>query len=1787
MGLYPQPASVAVLKGLWLPEHQVWTESWLRMLRCQSAETVEAWQLLRRKELAQAVERERLNSISRFYTGRELQKLLHPRTPAPHSPQLYTNIPGTIVVTGDARSRDAFAAGLPQGYILVAEAHNSTRVVDLSPADLGMALSLAEERGLTVQLVQGPKRLVTSSSSRLCAWEFDLANEALAKRACCTRCGGRALTPVTRIEAENRSVQYWCAGCASFRSYRVSVEEYASLFFCTDGIPRAPLHGEESLRGAITADDWDFLLEKQPRRRAPGQDMLPFELLQCTSRLKQVALECINGILTGEALPPRSWLGGLVRFLLKKEDVFDTGGYRPVCLLDTIYKCLSAIVTDRLYRLAERYGLLDPSQEGFRRLHSTQRQVQSLHWAVQEAAERREKLFCVYLDFRNAFNSIDHEALWRWLKELNIPDVDLLQSLYSGAYYTADLPYGRSAEVILSRGQKQGDKSSPLLFGLVFNALLLALKATGVGHRTITGLRAPARGFADDLALVTKSEADMVRLLQVVSRFCTWSGMRINVPKSVATGFDFAMGRDLPTEGIQYEGSPLPGLAADEAFTYLGVRASLVCKKRRRCTAPCLTEEKAHVFAVTKDLVSKARRHKYLLCQMVPAMHMVATSRFRYSAPLVPWRDAELDKLHAVWLQVERAAWRLPPGYASAPLLLPSRCGGCPVAHPKVIMVQALAKHIEQLVALPDELRETTVRRFKRLCDKCGCHNEGELAAYLAEERQPRACPLACFLRLCGQLKVPVKLPACISLAVAGRDVSWYALRVHLQATASDADTSDQQKSDVATVTESWPAIRRRFRSKGVCCPRQLLVDPRASPVVWLVPNTMSRNPHWLEPLRRALSFVDARRLFPRLHRTEGAPRAAEHQALLHDVLRGLKDPEAPIEPLFADERWNRVSSSAPQQSWLAALRRHGFPCAALPRTDPVQDLVGIGQFAGAEREVLLPLTIWLASTLRSKGTGDARMADRGPLTWAPIQLSTERVVFDTSCLEGTSETHGGYVCTAKDSVVRIERDGHLRALVNQGRFKFLAAECVHRNIDIEFLCEGMPAWVSHVEKHESSRGYLSHQFGHGLRVALDLDGIIGCCPLVAPSSFPYSSWDGVSADWGYSLLPNRPIFVLLCSSPEEQGRLARLMAPGKVWFALTRKSTLHSSAEIALRQGAHYVTVFKQGSRVAACKGSYRTGKLKAIKSRECWLLWASKAAVAAPGCAGSNIAPEEEEGDSIHREMMEAQVGLGFSAGSVAETLRVSERLTRRAELVSGLKRRLERLQLTADGVVPLDPSCLSSREAVLGPAGHAYSLSGLVAATDGSLKKNGSMGAAYVSIGGRLPPRSVSVFGQPSSIRPELTGIAMVLKDCPDEEDLNILTDSLSAIVLLRSMHRKDLPLWLYRHTARQLLQHTAQLVNRRAEMGRTTRFIKVKAHRGEPLNEAADALAAAAAETDPARDVELDLDPEAVHFLFKGKWVEWDMSFREDLTQKAAEQCLSRILRPKRRRGGQEAAPPALPLTASWMLRPDQGRSTLGQVLKTMKIGSAKKQVLQSVAGAFPCNALLHKWGMVSSAACALCGAQAETQSHIQCLCPALKDARIRAHHNLAHRLWKGISDASKKFHICVEQTVDGLRGLPQPEDQIKEWQQALDELTDVQLEVQEEDTEGIIQRKRPDAWAVSWGGRCLLIMEFTRPNDRGELSLHETDALKTARYTPLRDLLASLLPKWEVSILTFSLGIRGSYTPDRWTAQLNRLGLAGARVEKLMEGMVSQALTELTAIYSTRYAAIQHKKAQDE
>ncbi len=63
-------------------------------------------------------------------------------------------------------------------------------------------------------------------------------------------------------------------------------------------------------------------------------------------------------------------------------------------------------------------------------------------------------------------------------------------------------------------------------------------------------------------------------------------------------------------------------------------------------------------------------------------------------------------------------------------------------------------------------------------------------------------------------------------------------------------------------------------------------------------------------------------------------------------------------------------------------------------------------------------------------------------------------------------------------------------------------------------------------------------------------------------------------------------------------------------------------------------------------------------------------------------------------------------------------------------------------------------------------------------------------------------------------------------------------------------------------------------------------------GTEKSEAVYAMAAAAAELDLIRAVELDLDQETVHFLFKIRCDRTNRSLREELVQKAAENCVSR-------------------------------------------------------------------------------------------------------------------------------------------------------------------------------------------------------------------------------------------------------------------------------------------------------
>ena len=94
-------------------------------------------------------------------------------------------------------------------------------------------------------------------------------------------------------------------------------------------------------------------------------------------------------------------------------------------------------------------------------------------------------------------------------------------------------------------------------------------------------------------------------------------------------------------------------------------------------------------------------------------------------------------------------------------------------------------------------------------------------------------------------------------------------------------------------------------------------------------------------------------------------------------------------------------------------------------------------------------------------------------------------------------------------------------------------------------------------------------------------------------------------------------------------------------------------------------------------------------------------------------------------------------------------------------------------------------------------------------------------------------------------ELSALDQAVADAPADEDLTVLTDSLTSLQKLQNIQRRDWLEWLYGHPEHVLLESLVSLLNERARKQVLTLLVKVPAHKGRPLNERADAAVSRAA------------------------------------------------------------------------------------------------------------------------------------------------------------------------------------------------------------------------------------------------------------------------------------------------------------------------------------------------------
>ena len=77
---------------------------------------------------------------------------------------------------------------------------------------------------------------------------------------------------------------------------------------------------------------------------------------------------------------------------------------------------------------------LTDAQAGFRKDRGTREQISNIHWTIEKAREFQKTIYFCFINYAKTFNCVDHNKLWKILKEVDIPDhlTCLLRNLYTG-----------------------------------------------------------------------------------------------------------------------------------------------------------------------------------------------------------------------------------------------------------------------------------------------------------------------------------------------------------------------------------------------------------------------------------------------------------------------------------------------------------------------------------------------------------------------------------------------------------------------------------------------------------------------------------------------------------------------------------------------------------------------------------------------------------------------------------------------------------------------------------------------------------------------------------------------------------------------------------------------------------------------------------------------------------------------------------------------------------------------------------------------------------------------------------------------------------------------------------------------------------------------------------------------------------------------------------------------------------------------------------------------------------
>ena len=230
---------------------------------------------------------------------------------------------------------------------------------------------------------------------------------------------------------------------------------------------------------------------------------------------------------------PQDWKRSVFIPIPKKGNAKECSNYRIIALISHASKVMLKSLQVRLQQYVN-CGLPDV-QAGFRNARGTRDQIAKICWIIKKARKFQKNICFCFIEYTKAFDCVDHNKLWKTLKEMGIPDhlTCLLRNLYAGQEATVSTGHGTTDWFKIGKGVRQGCTLSPCLFNLypeyiMQNAGLDEAQAgIKIAWRNINNLR-----YADDTTIMEESEEELKSLLMKVKEETEKVGLKLDIQKT-------------------------------------------------------------------------------------------------------------------------------------------------------------------------------------------------------------------------------------------------------------------------------------------------------------------------------------------------------------------------------------------------------------------------------------------------------------------------------------------------------------------------------------------------------------------------------------------------------------------------------------------------------------------------------------------------------------------------------------------------------------------------------------------------------------------------------------------------------------------------------------------------------------------------------------------------------------------------------------------------------------------------------------------------------------------------------------------------------------------------------------------------------------------------------------------------------------------------------------------------------------------------------------------------------